>query len=314
LRAKALTTKGTKLTKDEKGKDQTSTDDKPADKMEIVATPAPKKVVPKEPIPSVEWWDKFLLPNENHYLEQKEIDKIKLDEVTFYIEHPVQLKPTGEDEVVIPMFLTKKEQKKLRRRTRMEREKEKQEKVLLGIQAAPKPKVKISNLMRVMGAEATSDPTKIEQEVRKQMAERVANHEARNLSRKLTKDEQKDKKKKKLEKDAKLSLQVAVFRVNDLSNPRNKFKVDINAKELQLTGCVILHKNTNLIVVEGGSKAVRKFKKVLLNRMDWNRPLEDKEEKEEKKRRRTKRGSINSAVSIDLGGYYIESQFPTISF
>lgn len=32
--------------------------------------------------------------------------------------------------------------------------------------------VKISNLMRVLGTEATADPTAIEQEVRRQMEER----------------------------------------------------------------------------------------------------------------------------------------------
>lgn len=34
--------------------------------------------------------------------------------------------------------------------------------------------------MRVLTAEATADPTAVEQEVRRQMAERIANHEARN--------------------------------------------------------------------------------------------------------------------------------------
>ena len=38
----------------------------------------------------------------------------------------------------------------------------------------PKPKVKISNLMRVLTDEATVDPTAIEKEVRKQMEERAS--------------------------------------------------------------------------------------------------------------------------------------------
>lgn len=37
----------------------------------------------------------------------------------------------------------------------MEREKERQERVLMGLEPPPPPKVKISNLMRVLGAEAT---------------------------------------------------------------------------------------------------------------------------------------------------------------
>lgn len=48
-----------------------------------------------------------------------------------------------------------------------------------GLLEAPKPKVKISNLMRVLGAESAADPTAIEQEVRKQMQERQAAHDDR---------------------------------------------------------------------------------------------------------------------------------------
>ena len=48
--------------------------------------------------------------------------------------------------------------------------------------------------MRVLGAEATADPTAVEREVRLQMEERAAAHEDRNLARKLTPAERRDKK------------------------------------------------------------------------------------------------------------------------
>jgi hypothetical protein len=48
-----------------------------------------------------------------------------------------------------------------------------------GLLEAPKPKVKISNLMRVLGAESAADPTAVEAEVRRQMAERQAAHDDR---------------------------------------------------------------------------------------------------------------------------------------
>ena len=67
----------------------------------------------------------------------------------------------------MPMFLTEKERKKLRRTTRREREREKQEQIILGIMEPPKPKVRLANLMRVLGTEATADPTQIEQEVKR---------------------------------------------------------------------------------------------------------------------------------------------------
>ncbi len=48
------------------------------------------------------------------------------------------------------------ELKKLRTQRRIAREKEKQELIRQGLLEPPKPKVKISNLMRVLGAEATA--------------------------------------------------------------------------------------------------------------------------------------------------------------
>ena len=55
---------------------------------------------------------------------------------------------------------------------RREAEKEKQEKIQFGLVEKPEPKVRISNLMRVLGSEAVQDPTKVEAHVRAQMAER----------------------------------------------------------------------------------------------------------------------------------------------
>merc|ERR1712226_1196531 len=69
----------------------------------------------------------------------------------------------------MPIFLTKKERKKIRTQRRREQEKEKQEKIRLGLEPPPPPKVKISNLMRVLASEAVQDPTKVEAHVRAQM-------------------------------------------------------------------------------------------------------------------------------------------------
>lgn len=68
--------------------------------------------------------------------------------------------------------MTKKEQKKLRRQTRREAWKEKQEKIRLGLEPAPEPKLKMSNMMRVLGQQAVQDPTKIEAHVKEQMMKR----------------------------------------------------------------------------------------------------------------------------------------------
>ena len=74
--------------------------------------------------------------------------------------------------MVIPLPTSPQETRKIRKQRREEREKEKQDLIRQGLLEPPPPKVKISNLMRVLGEEATMDPTAIEQTVRVQMAER----------------------------------------------------------------------------------------------------------------------------------------------
>uniref|UniRef100_A0A3B4TVD6 U4/U6 small nuclear ribonucleoprotein Prp3 n=1 Tax=Seriola dumerili TaxID=41447 RepID=A0A3B4TVD6_SERDU len=179
-------------------------------------------------------------------------------------------KEVGEGEpVTLGVYLTKKEQKKLRRQTRREGQKEVQEKVRLGLMPPPEPKVRISNLMRVLGTEAVQDPTKVEAHVRAQMAKRQKAHEEANAARKLTAEQRKEKKVKKLKEDITDGVYIAVYRIRNLQNPAKKFKVEANANQLYLTGTVVLHKDVNLVVVEGGPKSQKKFKRLMLHRIKW---------------------------------------------
>lgn len=100
----------------------------------------------------------------------------------------------------------------MRRQRRLEALKEKQDKINLGILPPDAPKVKIANLMRVLGNEAIQDPTKVESMVRKQMAERQDQHEMHNAIGKLTDEQRKEKKAQKLEEDTSNGVRVAVFR------------------------------------------------------------------------------------------------------
>ena len=74
--------------------------------------------------------------------------------------------------VLIEIISGVQERKKLRKQRRREEEKEKQEMIQFGLIPKPEPKVKMSNLMRVLGSEAVQDPTKVEAHVRAQVAER----------------------------------------------------------------------------------------------------------------------------------------------
>ncbi|KRZ12904.1 U4/U6 small nuclear ribonucleoprotein Prp3 [Trichinella zimbabwensis] len=219
-------------------------------------------------VPNVEWWDSVILPGETYDVD---LDSLNFDIITNLIEHPVQLKPPGEhsDRNCLKVYLTKKEQKKLRRQNRRETQREKTEKIRLGLEPPPEPKVKISNLMRVLESQAIQDPTKMEAHVREQMAKRLKKHEEANLARKLTHEQRIMKRAKKISDDLSTGVQVAVYRVLDLSDPAKKFKVEMNAKQIHMTGTVVLHKDINVIVVEGGPKQQRFFKRLMMHRIKW---------------------------------------------
>lgn len=131
------------------------------------------------------------------------------------IEHPIQIESPGagaSGQSVLQTFLTKKERKKIRRMNRREALKDEQEKIRLGLIPAPEPKVKLSNLMRVLGTEAVQDPTKMEQYVRRQMEKRKRAHEQANAARKLTKEERKQKRIKKLKEDTSRVVHVSIYK------------------------------------------------------------------------------------------------------
>jgi U4/U6 small nuclear ribonucleoprotein PRP3 len=109
--------------------------------------------------------------------------------ITHLLEHPVPFKTLQQETAcTIPLFLTRDEKKRMRRKKRMDRLKEIQDKQKLGLVEPPPPKVKLSNMMKVFTNQAVSDPSKLEQEVRNQIKARLEKHLEANQKRKLTKD------------------------------------------------------------------------------------------------------------------------------
>jgi len=139
---------------------------------------------------------------------------------------------------------------------------------MMGLIPAPEPKLKLSNFMKVLGDQAVADPSKIEGMVMQQMQQRVINHEMRNLSAKLTPKERKEKKIRKLQEDTSKGVSVAVFRLRDFSNLKHRFKVDVNAQQLFLSGLALIctSERMNLVVVEGGPKGIKKFVRLMHER------------------------------------------------
>lgn len=241
-----------------------------------------------QPPPDVEWWDEGIVPDKN-YDTIDEPAKISIDSedsiITAYVQHPPLLKAPQDQRLVEvkPMYLTTKEQAKLRRMRRAADLKEHQAKIRLGLEPPPPPKVKRGNMMRVMGEQAIADPTAVEMLVEGQIAQRHDDHVAANEERKLTKEQEHAKLAANQEKDAQKGLYMCVFRINTLAYGKHRFQIDNNAKQLALTGVTLFNPELNLVVVEGGAYAMNKYKKLMLQRIKWDQnapPTETQAEKQ----------------------------------
>lgn len=224
--------------------------------------------------PEIEWWDEGLVSGPD-YSSISSPSGLKIDTpdsiITLYIQHPVALEPPQEKHMPPPkpMFLTAKEQAKTRRQRRMADLKEQQAKIRLGLEPAPPPKVKKSNLMRVLGEEAVKDPTAVEARVNREIAERAQKHLEANAARKLSKEAAHAKLAEQQAQDAARGIHAAVYKIDSLANGRHRFKISMNAQQYSLTGICIQHPRFCLVIVEGGEHSVSAYKKLMLQRIDW---------------------------------------------
>jgi U4/U6 small nuclear ribonucleoprotein PRP3 len=224
--------------------------------------------------PDVEWWDEGVLADKTYDCIGQP-DKVKIDSddsiITIYVQHPPLLKAPQDQRLVEvkPMYLTTKEQQKLRRMRRAADLKEHQAKIRLGLEPPPPPKVKRGNMMRVMGEQAIADPTAVEMLVESQIQQRHDDHVTTNQDRKLSKEQKDAKLAQNQSKDAQKGLYMCVFKINTLAFGKHRYQVDHNAKELALSGVTIFNPDLNLVIVEGGSYAITKYKKLMLQRIKW---------------------------------------------
>merc|ERR1712113_1226054 len=235
------------------------------------------KVIRREVIPDVEWWDMPFL-KEDINGQKRAYTEVNVEKITPYVEHPIPIKLVTEKEIpdASMMHLTPKERKKLRRLKRQERTQEIRDKIKMGILQPPPPKVKMSNLMRVLGDEAIADPSTVERKVRAQVEQRRKEHEQRNEARKLPAEERKAKKKQKWMAEQKPTTGVPVFKLKDLTNKRHLFKIDMNAQQFHLTGCCIGCPGVaNIVIVEGGPRASKRYKKLMVRRIKWTEDQKD---------------------------------------
>ncbi|KAI9683376.1 MAG: hypothetical protein M1829_005448 [Trizodia sp. TS-e1964] len=227
-----------------------------------------------QPPPDIEWWDEGLVSGKD-YSGIEDPSNLKIDTsdsiITIYIQHPILIQPPQDKNMPAakPLPLTSKEQAKLRRQRRGAELKEQQAKIRLGLEPPPPPKVKKGNLMRVLGEEAVKDPTAVEARVNREIAERHQKHVETNQERKLTKEQKHEKLAANQEQDASKGIFCSVYKIDNLSNGRQRFKISKNAEQNALTGICILHPKFNLVIVEGGQHSINFYKKLMLNRIDW---------------------------------------------
>ena len=239
-------------------------------KVGIDEDPSEKNFVTEAP-PEIEWWDEGLVVNPSKaYASELKIDGD--DSVITRLEvHPIAIaKPSAPVEIK-PMYLTSKEQAKMRRQRRMADLKEHQMKVRLGMEAPDPPKVKRGNMMRILGEEAVKDPTAVEARVNKEIADRAHKHEEMNENRKLSKEEKHEKLDAKKAADLTKGVILTVYKIDSLANGRHFFKVQKNMEQIGGLGLILSSPKFSLVLCEAGQRGTQIYKKLLLNRIDVSR-------------------------------------------
>lgn len=85
----------------------------------------------------------------------------------------------------------------------------------MGLIPPDPPKVRMSNMVRVLTNEAVSDPTKLEARIRREVQQRKNEHEKANQARKLTAEQRREKLEAQKLEDEKKGLYAALFRFVD---------------------------------------------------------------------------------------------------
>lgn len=82
----------------------------------------------------------------------------------------------------------------------------------MGLIPPDPPKVRMSNMVRVLTNEAVADPTKLEARIRREVQLRKDEHEKANQARKLTAEQRHEKIEAQKLEDEKKGLYAALFR------------------------------------------------------------------------------------------------------
>ncbi|KAI0330081.1 PRP3-domain-containing protein [Cubamyces sp. BRFM 1775] len=241
-----------------------------------------EKNIRRDAPPAAEWWDAALLPNKTYDDVELGMSKLNIrtadSPITLYIQHPIPIPAPGDktEQTLKPLKLTKKEQKRLRKQRRQAELQDKRDRIRMGLIPPDPPKVRLANLMKVLTSDAVQDPTRVEARVRREVAMRKHQHEKMNAERKLTDEQRREKIETKKAEEEKKGIYGAVFKVKTLSDPSHRFKVRKNAEQMNLTGVCIFNPSFSMVYVEGASKFIRQYKRLMLHRIAWTEPARER--------------------------------------
>ncbi|CAI4714461.1 CQS_1a_G0042970.mRNA.1.CDS.1 [Saccharomyces cerevisiae] len=241
-----------------------------------------------------EWWDTAYLDERGELMEKydmngtspaeeklaEDIDEVDDDDddehpSIRYVAHPLPEK-INEAKVSIKAYLTQHERKRLRRNRRKMAREAREIKIKLGLLPKPEPKVKLSNMMSVFENDQNiTDPTAWEKVVKDQVDLRKRKH--------LEENERRHEDAIKRRKEA-VSMNVEkptvyhckVFQFKNLQNPKIRFKLKMNSKELSLKGlCLrIRDDGPGIIIVVGNEKSCKFYENLVMKRIKWNEDFE----------------------------------------
>ena len=230
--------------------------------------------------PDVEWWDQVLLSDPSL--------------ISHLVEHPIPLKGTTAmaKQIVPKAIMTPAEREKLTKLNRKEKVQETQDKIRMGLIKAPPPRMKLKNMMRVLGDAAVAGPSSVEQTVRSQMEQRLLEHEKLVAANKLTPEQRRLKNITKWTRPLEQSsvLKVSAYIVFKKIHNKIRFKINKNAEQLHLGGFLLKSKlkkdnsssenvkgdaeyYPSLVVVEGSKKSVKRFDRLMLDRIRWDEDI-----------------------------------------
>lgn len=237
--------------------------------------------------PVAEWWDMALLPTKSYddvpdrtvsksgpYPPNMPLIEHEESPIDHLVQHPIPIPPPTANIKVQPhgVILTKQEMKKMRRQRRAVEQQDKRDRIKMGLLPPDPPKVKLANLMRVLGNEAIADPTKVEARVRREVAARQEMHERANAERMLTDEERRSRRIYKTKVEEAKGIWCQVYRIEQLVSPSHRFKVRKNAQQHHLSGLILTAPDFSLVIVEGAAKALKAYKRLMLVRIDWTDP------------------------------------------